>query len=153
MKQWDMQHIGIFDINFETGERYWPDELRRILRVPEDMPADLSVLLQHVHPDEAPNETTPSAKTIAAAKLIRLFINLLPLPRLASGCCRSQCQSDLVAAPTQIDPVATPALEKLRESVRRFLGTLFQNPMPGVWQHNDRDIVRDQLHLRGKLVA
>jgi len=52
MKQWDMQHIGIFDINFETGERYWSDELRRILRVPEDMPADLSVLLQHVHPDD-----------------------------------------------------------------------------------------------------
>ena len=52
MKAWDMQHIGIFDINFETGERYWSTELRRILRVSEDTPIDLSILLQHVHPDD-----------------------------------------------------------------------------------------------------
>jgi PAS domain-containing protein len=52
MKQWDMQHIGIFDINFDTGERYWSAELRRILRVPEEMPADWSILLQHAHPDD-----------------------------------------------------------------------------------------------------
>lgn len=52
MKQWDMQHIGIFDINFDTGERYWSAELRRILRVPDSMPPDFSVLLQHVHPDD-----------------------------------------------------------------------------------------------------
>src|SRR5436853_584414 len=52
MKQWDMQHIGIFDINFDTGERYWSHELRRILRVSEDIPVDLSVLLQHVHPND-----------------------------------------------------------------------------------------------------
>ena len=32
MKQWDMQHIGIFDINFDTGEHYWSAELRRILK-------------------------------------------------------------------------------------------------------------------------
>ena len=52
MKQWDLQKIGIFDINFETGERYWSAELRRILRVPASMPPDFSVLLQHVHPDD-----------------------------------------------------------------------------------------------------
>jgi PAS domain-containing protein len=52
MKQWDMQHIGIFDINFDTGERYWSAELRRILRVPDGVPAELLVLLQHVHPDD-----------------------------------------------------------------------------------------------------
>jgi PAS domain-containing protein len=52
MKRWDMQHIGIFDINFDTGERYWSAELRRILRVPDGMPAEFSVLLQHVHPED-----------------------------------------------------------------------------------------------------
>jgi PAS domain-containing protein len=52
MKQWDMRHIGIFDINFDTGERYWSAELRRILRVPDGMPAELSIFLQHVHPDD-----------------------------------------------------------------------------------------------------
>jgi PAS domain-containing protein len=52
MKQWDMQHIGIFDINFDTGERYWSAELRRILRVPDGMPPEFFILLQHVHPDD-----------------------------------------------------------------------------------------------------
>jgi PAS domain-containing protein len=52
MKQWDMQHIGIFDINFDTGERYWSAELRRILRVPDGISGDLSILLQQVHPDD-----------------------------------------------------------------------------------------------------
>jgi PAS domain-containing protein len=54
MKQWDMQHIGIFDINFDTGERYWSAELRRILRVPDGMPPEFLILLQHVHPDDRP---------------------------------------------------------------------------------------------------
>ena len=47
-----MQHIGIFDINFDTGERYWSAELRRILRVPDRTPPDFLLLLQHVHPDD-----------------------------------------------------------------------------------------------------
>jgi PAS domain-containing protein len=52
MKQWDMQHIGIFDINFDTGERYWSAEFRRILRVPDSVPPALATLLRHVHPDD-----------------------------------------------------------------------------------------------------
>lgn len=52
MKQWDMQHIGVFNINFDTGERYWSAELRRILRVPYDIPPEFLILLQHVHPDD-----------------------------------------------------------------------------------------------------
>jgi PAS domain-containing protein len=52
MKQWDTQHIGIFDINFDTGERYWSAELRRILRVPNGRPAEFLILLEHVHPDD-----------------------------------------------------------------------------------------------------
>ena len=52
MKQWDIQHIGIFDINFDTGELYWSAELRRILRVLDGMPPEFLILLQHVHPDD-----------------------------------------------------------------------------------------------------
>ena len=52
MKQWDMRHIGIFDINFDTGEYYWSAELRHILRVPDGMPPEFLILLQHVHPDD-----------------------------------------------------------------------------------------------------
>jgi PAS domain-containing protein len=52
MKQWDMQHIGIFDINFDTGEQYWSAELRRILRVPDGVPPDFVILLRRVHPDD-----------------------------------------------------------------------------------------------------
>ena len=52
MKQWDMQHIGIFDINFDTGEHYWSAELRRILRVPNGAPPEFLMLLQRVHPDD-----------------------------------------------------------------------------------------------------
>jgi len=52
MKQWDMRHIGIFDINFDTGEHYWSAELRRILRVPDGMTPEFLILLQHVHPDD-----------------------------------------------------------------------------------------------------
>jgi len=52
MKQWDMRHIGIFDINFDSGEHYWSAELRRILRVPNGMPPEFLILLQHVHPDD-----------------------------------------------------------------------------------------------------
>jgi PAS domain-containing protein len=52
MKQWDMQHIGIFDINFDTGERYWSAELRRILRVPNGRPPEFLILLQRAHPDD-----------------------------------------------------------------------------------------------------
>ena len=47
-----MQHIGIFDINFDTGEYYWSAELLCILRVPNGMPPEFSILLQHVHPDD-----------------------------------------------------------------------------------------------------
>jgi PAS domain-containing protein len=54
MKEWDRQHIGIFDINFDTGERYWSVEFRRILRMPDDVPPEFLILLQRVHPDDRP---------------------------------------------------------------------------------------------------
>jgi PAS domain-containing protein len=42
--------IGLFDINFDTGERYWSCEMRRILGIPRDTPAEFQLLLQRVHP-------------------------------------------------------------------------------------------------------
>src|SRR5207253_3869083 len=44
--------VGIFDINFDTGERYWSYELRHILGIPRDTPAEFHLLLQRVHPED-----------------------------------------------------------------------------------------------------
>ena len=52
MKAFDSRHIGVFDINFDTGEQYWSRELRRILRLSETGAPDLSVLLERVHPED-----------------------------------------------------------------------------------------------------
>jgi PAS domain-containing protein len=52
MKEWDVQHIGTFDINFDTGEQYWSAGLRRILRVPDGAPPEFLILLRRVHPDD-----------------------------------------------------------------------------------------------------
>src|SRR5438105_1421631 len=75
MKQWDIQHIGIFDINFDTGELYWSAELRRILRVPDGMPPEFLILLQHVHPDDrralVAFAMEPMARKMCATPLLR----------------------------------------------------------------------------------
>jgi PAS domain-containing protein len=47
-----MNEVGLFDVNFDTGERYWSFELKRMLGVRHDVPAEFHVLLQHVHPDD-----------------------------------------------------------------------------------------------------
>jgi len=52
MKLWRTEEVGLFDINFDTGERYWSYELRYILGVPRHTPADFHLLLQRVHPDD-----------------------------------------------------------------------------------------------------
>jgi hypothetical protein len=44
-------------------------------------------------------------------------------------------------------------LEKLHQRVGRFLRPFFQNPMTGVLQDDDRDIICDQLHLLRQLIA
>lgn len=44
--------VGLFEINFDTGARYWSYELRQILGVPHDAPADFHLLLQRVHPED-----------------------------------------------------------------------------------------------------
>jgi PAS domain-containing protein len=52
MRHWTIDGIGLFDINFDTGERYWSCEMRQILGIPRDAPADFHLLLQHVHPED-----------------------------------------------------------------------------------------------------
>ena len=52
MKSWTRNEIGLFDINFDTGECYWSFELKRMLGVRHDVPAEFHLLLQRVHPDD-----------------------------------------------------------------------------------------------------
>jgi PAS domain-containing protein len=52
MKRWRTDEVGLFDINLDTGERYWSCELRQILGVPRDAPAEFHLLLQRVHPED-----------------------------------------------------------------------------------------------------
>lgn len=52
MKSWTGNEIGVFDINFDTGERYWSFELKRMLGVRHDVPAEFHLLLQCIHPDD-----------------------------------------------------------------------------------------------------
>ena len=47
-----MNEIGLFDINFDTGECYWSCELKRMLGVRHDVPAEFHLLLQCIHPDD-----------------------------------------------------------------------------------------------------
>ena len=42
--------IGLFDINFDTGEAYWSRELRHILGLPFNLPAHFGLLLHCIHP-------------------------------------------------------------------------------------------------------
>lgn len=63
MTQWNWNRIGLFDINFDTGEAYWSRELRRILDVPDDMPADFELLLTRIHPDDRRQFATFAAET------------------------------------------------------------------------------------------
>ena len=47
-----MNEIGLFDINFATGKCYWSFELKRMLGVRHDVPAEFHLLLQCIHPDD-----------------------------------------------------------------------------------------------------
>ena len=46
------REIGIFDINFDTGQRAWSYELRELFGIPRDAPADFQLVLQRVHPED-----------------------------------------------------------------------------------------------------
>ena len=47
-----MNEIGLFDVNFDTGKCYWSFELKRMLGVRHDVPAEFHLLLQCIHPDD-----------------------------------------------------------------------------------------------------
>lgn len=51
-EQWNLDHIGSFDINFETGAAYWSRELRHMLAVPHDVPASFKLILDRIHRDD-----------------------------------------------------------------------------------------------------
>jgi PAS domain-containing protein len=52
MKSWTRNDVGLFDINFETGESYWSFELKRMLGVRPDVAAEFHLLLERIHPDD-----------------------------------------------------------------------------------------------------
>jgi PAS domain-containing protein len=52
MESWIGNEIGVFDVNFETGECYWSSELKRMLGVHRDVPEEFQLLLQCIHPDD-----------------------------------------------------------------------------------------------------
>jgi PAS fold len=44
--------IGIFDINFDTGEQAWSYELKELFGIPRNAPPDFQLVLQRVHPED-----------------------------------------------------------------------------------------------------
>ena len=52
MKLTSRNEIGLFDINLDTGECYWSFELKGLLGLPHDVPAEFHLLLQRIHPDD-----------------------------------------------------------------------------------------------------
>jgi PAS domain-containing protein len=48
----EKSEIGIFHINFDTGERIWSGELRELFGIPCAAPPDFQVVLQRVHPED-----------------------------------------------------------------------------------------------------
>lgn len=49
---WRTDEVGLFDVNFDTGECYWSRELRHIIGIDVDAPAELSLFLARVHPED-----------------------------------------------------------------------------------------------------
>jgi len=45
MKLWRTEEVGLFDVNFDTGEQYWSYEFRQILGVDRDVPAEFHFTL------------------------------------------------------------------------------------------------------------
>lgn len=47
-----INEVGLFEANFDTGERYWSDDLRQILDIPNDTPPEFHLFLERVHPED-----------------------------------------------------------------------------------------------------
>ena len=52
MTDWNVDEVGLFELNLDTGERYWSSELKQILGVPRETPPEFHLLLQRVHPED-----------------------------------------------------------------------------------------------------
>ena len=52
MKRVRIEEVGLFDVNFDTGQRYWSRELKQLLGLASDTPADFQVFLQRVYPED-----------------------------------------------------------------------------------------------------
>jgi hypothetical protein len=48
----EKREIGIFDINFDTGERTWSNQLKELFEISGDAPPDFQLVLQRVHPED-----------------------------------------------------------------------------------------------------
>ena len=48
----EKREIGIFDINFDTGERTWSHQFKELFEIPGDAPPDFQLVLQRVHPED-----------------------------------------------------------------------------------------------------
>ena len=64
MKDSNNNKVGILDINYDTGRAYWGPQLRDLLGVAREVPADFHLLLKLVHPDDRRAVESIRAKTL-----------------------------------------------------------------------------------------
>ena len=44
--------VGIFDINFDTGDRVWSHEMRELFGIATSEPPEFQSVLRHIHPED-----------------------------------------------------------------------------------------------------
>ena len=64
MKDSNNNKVGILDINYDIGRAYWGPQLRDLLGVAREVPADLNLLQNLVHPDDRRAVESIRAKTL-----------------------------------------------------------------------------------------
>jgi PAS domain S-box-containing protein len=64
MKDSNNNKVGILDINYDTGRANWGPQLRDLLGVAQEVPADLHLLQKLVHPDDRRAVDSIRAKTL-----------------------------------------------------------------------------------------
>ena len=64
MKDSNNNKVGILDINYDIGRAYWGPHLRDLLGVAREVPADLNLLQNLVHPDDRRAVESIRAKTL-----------------------------------------------------------------------------------------
>jgi len=52
MEREEIGMVGIFDINFETGDRVWSHEMRDLFGIAPGEPPEFQSLLRHIHPED-----------------------------------------------------------------------------------------------------